>query len=490
MAEDPGNLRRAGSIRFRPWIFGVDTHRAAGSDMSPLDSMPVDDIYSEYLESFSYDDAGNIDVDDGRGIVGSGSAKAQLDQPKRRSLWDSLWSSPSKHLAATGAALHYSTAISPGMSSVSSMLTVVDESNSPGSVQATDKVSASSQTEESAFQLAYSYRVASPEPSMFDTAEAAVEKQDDATQLAAAVAASAGTAHEPATVNAACQASTSAAGASSGETEVAEPAAAELNALALRSQRVAALLWLGPSWRTWQQFARDRAASMHKLSVALAFMMTSRSRRHMSRVWAVWHMRFRLRTRSLSTIYRAVGHLSNQQLSRGWAAWHTHCHERTQSLTLVRRAFGHLLNLHVSRGWNAWVLEVAYLHMASMQFTHVIVNERGAGRARDLQNVWRCSMNEKLDFALLEASQNGRCWTVRTLVKRGAQVGVQNGRHQNALHAACFEGHVEVVKLLLNAEGTDVDAEDAYGSTALTLASLRGHIDVIRLLIDAGATED
>jgi hypothetical protein len=44
--------------------------------------------------------------------------------------------------------------------------------------------------------------------------------------------------------------------------------------------------------------------------------------------------------------------------------------------------------------------------------------------------------------------------------------------------AACFEGHTSIVKLLLTAEGTDLNAQDSYGHTALMLASLRGHVAV------------
>ena len=184
-----------------------------------------------------------------------------------------------------------------------------------------------------------------------------------------------------------------------------------------------------------------------------------------------------------------------RHLSRGWNAWIAYCDGREQNRSMVRCSIGHLSNRQLSGAWNAWVEMViemiAYLDVATMQFSHVIIPEkgaRGAGDSRDLQHIWRVANSEKQDWALLNAAQKGHYWTVHALVKRGARVGVQDGLEQNALHVACFEGHLEVVKLLIKAEGTDVDAEDAYGHTALMLASLRGHLDVMRILFDAGAS--
>ena len=46
--------------------------------------------------------------------------------------------------------------------------------------------------------------------------------------------------------------------------------------------------------------------------------------------------------------------------------------------------------------------------------------------------------------------------------------------------------HVEVVKLLLNAEA-DINAQDNDGATALMLAASAGHIDIVKLLLEAKA---
>jgi len=51
---------------------------------------------------------------------------------------------------------------------------------------------------------------------------------------------------------------------------------------------------------------------------------------------------------------------------------------------------------------------------------------------------------------------------------------------------ASYEGHLDVVKLLLEARA-DVTAVDKYGATPLHKASAKGHIDVVKLLVELGA---
>ncbi len=57
---------------------------------------------------------------------------------------------------------------------------------------------------------------------------------------------------------------------------------------------------------------------------------------------------------------------------------------------------------------------------------------------------------------------------------------------RTALMIAAAEGHLEVVRLLVEA-GSDLSLADAEGSTALSLARSYGHLDVAALLEEAGA---
>jgi ankyrin repeat protein len=54
------------------------------------------------------------------------------------------------------------------------------------------------------------------------------------------------------------------------------------------------------------------------------------------------------------------------------------------------------------------------------------------------------------------------------------------------LHAASFEGHLQVVRYLLQ-HGVDVNARDSGEDTSLLLASWKGHRDIVQCLLDHGA---
>lgn len=89
--------------------------------------------------------------------------------------------------------------------------------------------------------------------------------------------------------------------------------------------------------------------------------------------------------------------------------------------------------------------------------------------------------------ALVWASELGHLEVVKLLLLRqGADVNAQGGEYGNALQAASYGDHVEVVKLLLD-NGADVNAKGGYYSNVLQGASLVGHIEVVKLLPDKGA---
>jgi protein DGCR14 len=68
-----------------------------------------------------------------------------------------------------------------------------------------------------------------------------------------------------------------------------------------------------------------------------------------------------------------------------------------------------------------------------------------------------------------------------------ADVNARNRLYgRTALMIAATEGHVDVVRLLVEA-GTDLNIVDEEGSTALSLARSYGHLDVAALLSEAGA---
>eukprot|EP00499_Haloplacidia_sp_CaronLabIsolate_P014330 CAMPEP_0196781068 /NCGR_PEP_ID=MMETSP1104-20130614/9029_1 /TAXON_ID=33652 /ORGANISM="Cafeteria sp., Strain Caron Lab Isolate" /LENGTH=568 /DNA_ID=CAMNT_0042151289 /DNA_START=68 /DNA_END=1771 /DNA_ORIENTATION=+ len=96
----------------------------------------------------------------------------------------------------------------------------------------------------------------------------------------------------------------------------------------------------------------------------------------------------------------------------------------------------------------------------------------------------------QLDVELFEAAERGDLDSCKTLIARGAKAKVFEDEHGeplgSALHAATMGGHVGVMKVLI--EEADADVTE-YGDNILPLciAAREGHVDAIRLLLDAGA---
>jgi ankyrin repeat protein len=88
--------------------------------------------------------------------------------------------------------------------------------------------------------------------------------------------------------------------------------------------------------------------------------------------------------------------------------------------------------------------------------------------------------------ALQAASYRGHEQIVKTLLDAGANVNAQGGHYGNALQAASCGGYEQVVTTLLN-KGADVNAQGGRYGNALYAASGRGHEQVVRTLLDAGA---
>ena len=64
-----------------------------------------------------------------------------------------------------------------------------------------------------------------------------------------------------------------------------------------------------------------------------------------------------------------------------------------------------------------------------------------------------------------------------------ADVNTQGGEYRNALQAASYRGHEEVVELLL-AKGADVNAQSGRYGNALQATSVYGNKKVVELLLD------
>lgn len=88
--------------------------------------------------------------------------------------------------------------------------------------------------------------------------------------------------------------------------------------------------------------------------------------------------------------------------------------------------------------------------------------------------------------ALQAASYGGHTEVVNLLLCEGADANAQGGRYGNALQAASHKGHEKVVRVLLCQEA-NIGAKGGVYGTALQAASYGGHDNIVELLIQKGA---
>lgn len=96
---------------------------------------------------------------------------------------------------------------------------------------------------------------------------------------------------------------------------------------------------------------------------------------------------------------------------------------------------------------------------------------------------------EARGLALCIAAQAGNGTVCQQLVSEGVDVNFRDPTENDisALHNAAFEGHLEVVQILLQA-GASASTEDQDGATPMFYAVPNKDFDIIQLLIDYGAS--
>ena len=88
---------------------------------------------------------------------------------------------------------------------------------------------------------------------------------------------------------------------------------------------------------------------------------------------------------------------------------------------------------------------------------------------------------------LHQTSESGHVEGVKILIQAGVEVNNPRGRDGwTPLHLSSMKGHVEVVKRLIQAGG-DSNCQTVSGYTPLHWASLYGHVEVITALLAGGA---
>lgn len=95
--------------------------------------------------------------------------------------------------------------------------------------------------------------------------------------------------------------------------------------------------------------------------------------------------------------------------------------------------------------------------------------------------------NENGHTPLMEAASAGHVGVARILLEYGAGINTHSNEFkESALTLACYKGHLDMVRFLLEA-GADQEHKTDEMHTALMEASMDGHVEVARLLLDSGA---
>ncbi|XP_064810181.1 kinase D-interacting substrate of 220 kDa B isoform X2 [Oncorhynchus masou masou] len=96
------------------------------------------------------------------------------------------------------------------------------------------------------------------------------------------------------------------------------------------------------------------------------------------------------------------------------------------------------------------------------------------------------SRSENGQTLLMVTSEQGSIEMVQELIRRGANVNLDDVDCWTALISAAKEGHVEVVKELL-ANNASLEHRDMGGWSALMWASYKGRVEITQLLLEKGA---
>ena len=90
---------------------------------------------------------------------------------------------------------------------------------------------------------------------------------------------------------------------------------------------------------------------------------------------------------------------------------------------------------------------------------------------------------------LVVAARDGDVAAVRDALAKYPRLANAQSMGTHVLCKAAYEGHLEVVRLLVE-HGADLHAVDSLGNSATKNAGLMGHRDVYNLLVAAGAPHD
>jgi len=101
---------------------------------------------------------------------------------------------------------------------------------------------------------------------------------------------------------------------------------------------------------------------------------------------------------------------------------------------------------------------------------------------------------EEIDLKLINAVTTGDIKEVKVLIKIGIDINIKDKNSETALVHASKNGHLEIVRILLDNNVELIKKESILldynytelGNQPLTVASFYGHIDIVKLLLENG----
>jgi len=90
--------------------------------------------------------------------------------------------------------------------------------------------------------------------------------------------------------------------------------------------------------------------------------------------------------------------------------------------------------------------------------------------------------NKSIHYAAIE----GHLEVVKYLLENGANINAIGNLDYQSIHCAALEGHLEVVKYLLE-NGADINAKNSDGYQPIHCAVFEGHLEVVKYLLENGA---
>ena len=102
-----------------------------------------------------------------------------------------------------------------------------------------------------------------------------------------------------------------------------------------------------------------------------------------------------------------------------------------------------------------------------------------------------CPANSKLDKQMKSAARNNDTVGLQELLKGPRSPNARDAEGKSLLYHAADQGHVEPMRLLLEA-GAEIDAPGSqlFGEAPLHKAAEGGHLEAVRLLVQSGAQKD